>query len=428
MNVNTAIFRAYDIRGKIGETLTGEVADQIGKAFGTYIKRAGGYRVSIAHDSRRPSKELAKHFIDGVLSTGINVIDLGRTTTPMLYFSIIKMELDGGAIITASHNAPDYSGIKLCQKNALHIFGGELTTLRRLIEGGSFSTGDGRLEKRNIFPDYETEILRRVRLERSVKINLSGEGEIFVRLGCQLVDKDGAEVSISFDPDGDRLKVEDEGGQPLPTEKIAALLAKHIIRETPDPSVKFVYDVKSLLGFKEMVEKYGGRTEMLPTGRSFFRQKLFEDPKVSLGVEASGHIHINDNFFGFDDAIFAAARLLEIMAKTKKTLSALLSDFPPSFYTPMLEPFCPDERKFAIVEEVKKELSKNYDTIDIDGVKFFLDKKSWGLIRASNTGPHLSLRFEADRREKVLEMIKITANLLLKYPEVQQNWMVGAYE
>lgn len=165
---------------------------------------------------------------------------------------------------------------------------------------------------------------------------------------------------------------------------------------------------------------------MLPTGRSYFRQKLFEDPSVALGIEASGHIHLNDNYYGFDDAIFAAARLLQILSNSRKSLSELVSEFPRSFYTPTIEPFCPDERKFSVVESLRLEFRKNYDTIEIDGVRINFDDGSWALIRASNTGPRLTLRFEADTEEKVRKMIEIAAAELDKYPEVESGWVKEA--
>ena len=186
---------------------------------------------------------------------------------------------------------------------------------------------------------------------------------------------------------------------------------------------KFICDVRCLLGFKMAVEKMGGEVGMIPTGRSFFRQKLYEDPNIALGVEASGHIHTNDNFYGFDDAIFAAARLLEILSKSRKPLSELLSEFPRSFYTSEIKLPYSDEKKFELIENVKRNFSKKYDTIEIDGIRAKLDEKSWFLVRAKNTGPYLSLRFEADTREKVLQMIDIVAEELRKYPEIDGDWV-----
>lgn len=461
MEIDPAIFRAYDIRGKVGETLKPDVAVLIGKAFGTYIKVSGGKKVSVSWDNRSSSKDLAKDFIHGVISTGINVYDLGLTTTPVLYFSIIHWGLDGGAIITGSHNTPDYNGIKLCQASALHVFGDELQKILWLARTKDFETGQGKLSEQDISETYEREILSRIKLAQSVKLAVDcGDGvsglfapRIFEKLGCQViphacrplsdfthggadpsepqnlsdlakvVTENKADLGIGFDPDADRLGVVNEKGGYVPIEKPAALLAKNMMMKGKR---KFIYDVKSLLGFKTVVESFGGQTEMLPTGRSYFRQKLFEDHDVALGVEASGHIHINDNFFGFDDAIFAAARLLEVLSTAKSSLSALLSEFPKSFYTPEIKPACSNERKFLVVQKVKEELAKKYDAIEADGVKFFLDSTSWGLVRASNTGPHLSLRFEGDTSEKVVDMINIVAHELKKFPEVDQRWLDDA--
>lgn len=476
MKVNPAVFRAYDIRGRVGKDLTPEFVEAVGQAFGSYIKSQGGERVSVSRDNRESSRELAPDFIRGVLSTGVNVIDLGLTTTPMLYFSIIHWDLDGGAIITGSHAHSDYNGIKLCKKGALHIFGQELKKVQKLIETSGFVSGRGKLEKNDIFDEYESEILRRVKLGRPLKVAVDcGDGvagpfapEIFEKLGCQvfryackplgsfphggadpsvpknledlseIVASRGYDLGIGLDPDSDRLGVVDENGNYIPVEKTAFLLARDILKRgklffliykrplSNKKEGRFVCDVRSLLGFETAVERLGGEVEMIPTGRSFFRQKLYKDPNVLLGVEASGHLHINDNFYGFDDAAFAAARLLEILSKSRKPLSALVSGFPKSFYTPEIRLPYPDEKKFELVDNVKQSFSKKYDTIEVDGVRAKLDEKSWFLVRAKNTGPYLSLRFEANTKEKVLQMIEVVGKELEKYPEIDQDWIDDA--
>jgi len=476
MRVNPAVFRAYDVRGKVGEGLTPALVEAIGRAFGSHIKAQGGQQVSVSRDNRESSQTLAADFIRGVLSTGVNVIDLGLTTTPMLYFSIIYWDLDGGAVITGSHTTPDYNGIKLCQKQALHVFGDELQEIWKLVKTNNFVSGRGRLEKNDIFNEYKSEILRRVKILRTLRVGVDcGDGvagpfapEIFEKLGCQvfryacrplgsfphggsdpsvpknledlsgIVTMRGYDVGVGLDADGDRLGVVDEKGEYVPIEKIAFLLARDILkrenplfliclRSHPDKKdIKFVCDVRSLLGFKIVVEELGGKVEMIPAGRSFFRQKLYEDPNILLGVEASGHIHLNDNFYGFDDGIFAAARLLEVLSKSRKSLSAMVSEFPQSFFTPEIVIPYPDEKKFELVEKVKRVFAQKYATIEIDGVRARVDEKSWFLVRAKNTGPYLSLRFEADTKEKVLQMIGIVARELKKYPEIDRSWVEEA--
>jgi len=473
MIISPAVFRAYDIRGKVGEDLTPAFVEVVGRAFGSHIKSQGGERISISRDNRHSSQKLANDFIRGVLSTGINVIDLGLTTTPMLYFSILHWDLDGGAMITASHAHPDYNGIKLCKKQGLHIFGEELKEIQQLVETDNFVSGRGKLEKNDIFDEYESEILRRIKLNSNLRVAVDcGDGvagpfapEIFEKLGCQvfkyackplgnfphggadpsrpknlddlaeIVTTRGYDVGIGLDPDGDRLGVVDEKGEYVPIEKIAFLLAKEILQrkwidkftchlntQACHSNKKFVCDVRCLRGFKTAVEKIGGKVEMIPTGRSFFRQRLYEDPKVLLGVEASGHLHINDDFYGFDDAIFAAARLLEILSKSRKPLSKLVAKFPESFHTPEIRVPYPDEKKFELVEKVRRSLALKYDTIEVDGVRAKLDGESWFLVRAKNTGPYLSLRFEADTKEKVLEMIEVAGEELERYPGIDRSW------
>jgi phosphomannomutase/phosphoglucomutase len=242
---------------------------------------------------------------------------------------------------------------------------------------------------------------------------------------AEIVTVRGYDVGVGLDPDGDRLGVVDEKGAYVPIEKVAFLIAKDILggwERIFKKEKRFVCDVRSLLGFRTAVERLGGKVEMIPAGRSFFRQELFENPDILLGVEASGHIHISDNFYGFDDGIFAAARLLQILSKSRKPLSKLVSEFPLSFHTPEIKIPCPDEKKFALVEKVKQNFAQKYDTIEVDGVRAKLDEKSWFLVRAKNTGPYLSLRFEADTKEKVLEMVRVVAKELEKFTEIDDSW------
>jgi phosphomannomutase/phosphoglucomutase len=505
MNVNPAIFRAYDIRGRVEKDLDPQVVEAVGKAYGTHIKSLGGKKIALAQDNRRSSSYLAKDFSRGVLSTGIDILDIGLATTPMLYFAVITRNLSGGAVVTGSHSKDDYNGIKLCRNNALHIFGEELQELKELVVHETFSSGSGRLKKIDIYNDYEADILSKVKLQKSLKIAIDcGDGttgayaaHIFRQLGCKVVTyacelesdfphgssnpedsknlfdlskvvrENNADAGLAFDSDGDRLGAVDERGDYIPVEAIAAILSKQILATTlrqkifGGPKKKFICDVKSLLGFTNLITKWGGEVEMVPTGRTLFRQLLYDQPQIQLGVEGSGHVYLNDRFYGYDDGIYAAARLLEILAKNdvlperggsgfpsfsqlytsaswrmlgssptterrgirrieknKRSLSTLARIFPPSFYTPVIEPYCPDNKKFQIVDRVSGKFEEEYDTIDIDGVRIRFDKQSWGLVRASETGPRLSLRFEAPTRERLVEIDEIIRVELKKYPEV----------
>ncbi len=439
MAVPSAIFREYDIRGRVGEEITPALAEAIGKAFGTHVTKRHPYgsspTVALAHDLRPSSRELADRFASGVTSTGMHVIDIGRATSPLLYFALHQLPVDGGAMITASHNPNDYNGFKLCSgKEAL--FGEEIQKIRRTVEKGSFfNFGGGRREEQAIIPAYLDHLASDIRLggkRLKVVIDCGGGAaslvvpELLKRLGCDLrevfadhhpdptvpenlaalieeVRGWGADVGIAFDGDADRIGVIDDQGAIVWGDRLTLLFALEILKERPGSI--FISEVKASQVFYDEVARLGGKPIMWKTGHSLIKAKMRESG-ATLAGEMSGHLFFADRYFGYDDAVYAACRLLELLSRTNRSLSGLLSDFPQTCSTPEIRIDCADAIKFDVVEAFRERLlscekcNGLRELIDIDGVRAIFED-GWGLVRASNTQPALVLRFEASSPQGV---------------------------
>ncbi len=435
--MNPYIFREYDIRGLVGKELTEEVARQIGQAIGTYLKKFGN-KIVVGKDNRKSSPLLTNALIEGLLSTGCDVIDIGTLPTPVLYFSIHLYSQTGGVMLTGSHNPPEYNGFKIC-KGLSSIYGKEIQKLRDIIESKKFERGKGTLVKKNPKQDYIDFIAKKVTVNPDLKIIIdAGNGtsgflvpELMKRLNLEpsylYIEPDGsfpnhlpdptvyknvqdlickvkelkADVGIAYDGDADRIGAIDDKGRIVWGDKLLCVYAKEILSRHPHSSV--IMDVKCSQATVEYIEKYGGKPIMWKTGHSLIKEKMKEE-KALLAGEMSGHMFFKDNYLGFDDAFFASLRLLEILSKTKEKFSQLVDEIPNYYSTPEIRIDCPEQEKFKVVKQLKKYFQKKYKTIDIDGVRI-LFKNGWGLIRASNTQPILVLRFEA-KTEKSLQEIK----------------------
>ena len=440
------IFREYDIRGIVDKDLTEDVVKLIGKAFGTSLKRLGKREITCGRDGRLHSKRLQDALIQGVISTGIDVINIGEVPTPLLYFSIHHFDKDGGIQITGSHNPPDFNGLKMCVGKST-IYGKEIKELRDLIIRGDFETGNGDIKNYDIIDDYLSYLKTDIKFSSPLKVVLDcGNGvtahvapQAFKNAGCDVfslfcnVDgtfpnhhpdptvlenlKDlqekvlevGADIGIAFDGDGDRVGVVDEKAQVIFGDKILILLARNVLREHPNAAI--IGEVKcSHLLYKD-IEKHGGKPIMWKTGHSLIKQKMKETGALLAG-EMSGHIFFADRYFGFDDATYAALRICEILSKDKRPISELLGDIPKTYSTPEIRIDCPEDKKFKVVEKVKELFSqKGYNFIDVDGVRVVFDD-GWGLIRASNTQPVLVLRFEANTKERLSEIRELIEGAL----------------
>lgn len=453
MKINPQIFRMYDIRGIVGTDITPEFAYHLGKGFGTIIKESGGQRLSVGNDVRKSSPELKDALIDGLTSTGIEVLDLGTVPTPVMYFSTFTLPVDGGIEVTASHNPKEYNGFKL-NFGKESFFGENIQKLRKIIEKENYykTYETGKRVQQPIMSSYIETLLKDIKIDRELHVGLdTGNGiggpvfkEIFGELPIKyiglylepdgdfpnhipdptvvkymknlmdLVPKENLELGIGIDGDADRIGAIDENGNIIFGDKLLGLFAKYVLKEHPGAPI--VFDVKCSQGLIEFIEKNGGKPIMWKTGHSLLKAKLRE-VNAPLAGEMSGHIFFNDRYFGYDDAIYATLRLLEIVSQEDKTLSQLISEIPFFYGTPEIRVGCPDDRKFEIVKELVDYFKTYYHVIDIDGARIQFED-GFALVRASNTQPVLVLRFEARSEEKLEEYKKIVYNKLKEYKEI----------
>ncbi len=436
--MNPGIFREYDIRGVVGKDLDQGDAESIGRAYASLLQRSGGPKtVVVGRDCRLSSPDMAGALMEGLQKSGVDVIDVGLCPTPVLYFAQRRLEAGGGLMVTASHNPPEYNGFKVCLGQDT-IFGEGLQDLSRIVESGDFPSGKGSLEEREILPDYVDYLAGNISLERPVRLALdAGNGTgglaampVLEKLGCSpiglFVEPDGRfpnhepdptvvenmkdlaetvaredlELGIAFDGDADRLGVVDEKGNIIYGDMLMVIFARDLLES--NPGAKIIGEVKCSQLMYEDIRARGGRPIMWKTGHSLIKQKLKEENALLAG-EMSGHFFFKHRYFGFDDAIYAGCRLLEIVSRRKEPLSEYLADLPPTFNTPEIRVECPEDRKFRVVEEVKNLLGDRYQVIDTDGVRIVFPD-GWGLVRASNTSPVLVLRFEAQTPERLREI------------------------
>ncbi|NOZ64789.1 MAG: phosphomannomutase/phosphoglucomutase [Caldiserica bacterium] len=455
MRVNREIFRQYDIRGIVGKDVTEETAYLIGKAFGTYIQDKAGKRVAVGRDVRLSSTSFKNSLVKGLLSTGCEVIDVGVVPTPVLYFSIYHFGTDGGVMVTASHNPKEYNGFKICV-GLFSIYGEEIQKIYRMIEEGSFREGKGSVSEADPRAAYIKEITGKVKVEKGLKIAADfGNGtagevatSLFQELGVELlplytepdgrfpnhlpdptipeymrdlselVKKENALLGIGFDGDGDRIGVVDEKGDIVWGDKLLGIFAKKVLKNLPGATI--IMDVKCSQGVAEYIEKLGGKPLIWKTGHSLIKEKMRETG-APLSGEMSGHMFFKDNYLGYDDAIFAAARLLEIISEEHKPISELINEIPAYYSTPEIRVDCPEKEKARIVEDVKNYFSQKFPVIDVDGIRF-ITPRGWGLIRASNTQPILVLRFEAKGKEALEELKQQVKERFKKYPFLPLDW------
>jgi phosphomannomutase/phosphoglucomutase len=434
MKISPYIFREYDIRGKVGEDFTEEVVKEIGKAYGTIIKRKGGKKICCGRDGRLSSPSLQEALIEGILSTGIEVINIGICPTPVMYFSLFAFEdSDGGIQVTGSHNPPEFNGLKICVGKDT-IFGPQIQEIRKIIEKKDYEKGNGKVEEREILNKYIDYVCNNIEFKRPLKVVLDpGNGvcsltalEIFKRLGCEVeclfceidgtfpnhfpdpvvpenlkwlkdkVLKGGYEVGFGYDGDGDRLGVIDEKGNIIWGDQLLIIFAKDLLKKYS--GAKIIGEVKCSRTLYETIAKLGGIPIMWKTGHSLIKNKMKEE-KALLAGEMSGHIFFADKWFGFDDGVYASLRIAEILSQNNIPLSEYLKDIPKMYSTPEIRKECPDEVKFKVVERlVKKFKNEGLNVIDVDGARIEF-KEGWALVRASNTQPVLVLRFEAETEE-----------------------------
>ncbi len=433
--VNPLIFREYDIRGRVGEDLSPETVVSIGKGFGTYAAREGVASLMVGRDCRLSSASFRDALVEGLLSTGMNVTDVEICPTPLLYFSIMRFGADGGVMVTGSHNPPEFNGFKLCVGSAT-LYGEKIREIRRIIERKDFSSGKGRESRRDVVEDYREYVRSNISIPRRLKVVVdAGNGTagpvappLFRELGMEVVElfceMDGrfpnhfpdptvpenlaslarvvretnADVGVAYDGDADRIGAVNEKGEVLFGDSLLILFAREILRRKPGATV--ISEVKASQNLYDDVARHGGKPVMWKAGHSLIKKKMREESAEVAG-EMSGHIFFADRYLGFDDAIYASARLFEIIANSDRPLSEMLSDLPPVVVTPEIRVECPDEIKFPVAERVAEIIRPQArEVIDLDGVRAVFDG-GWGLVRASNTQPVLVLRFEGKDQEAV---------------------------
>ena len=449
--INPNIFRMYDIRGIADEDLNDAAVEQIGKAYGTVMVRAGYKQVVSGRDVRLSSPRIQKAVIKGLLSTGLNVIDVGVLPTPVLYFSIVDLKADGGVMVTGSHNPIEYNGIKM-NEGLLSMYGDAILQLKSLIDKQDFESGSGNLTQQEVVPDYIRMLNDRIQIQKPFKIVIDAGNAtagpiapgVFKTLGCDVTclycepdgrfpnhlpdptvlkyTKDlrqkvvdlGADFGLGYDGDADRVGVVDEKGRVVFADQVLALLAKDVLPRHPGGTI--LYDVKCSQMLPESVVKDGGSPMIWKTGHSLIKQKM-KETGAPLGGEMSGHIFFKDGYFGFDDGIYVSLRLVQFLSTQDKTLGQLVDTLPKYVSTPEIRITCPDEDKFQVVEQLTKDFKKDYEVVDVDGARVQFGD-GWGLVRVSNTQPILVLRFEARTEARLNEIIALFKQKLSAFPTV----------
>jgi len=444
MQVAKEIFRQYDIRGVVaragaGGTLDEQVVFHLGKALGSFYHRHDVKSVSLCRDARLSSPAFQRILAKGLLSSGIDTYDLGMFPTPFLYFSLFHLPVQGGVMVTGSHNPPNENGFKICLGQST-IYGEQIQELRVIIEKEDYVTGKGKKRRVTLKNKYIQTVLETLKLpaERRLKVVVdAGNGvanllavPLYRGMGHQVIElysrpdgrfpnhhpdptipecieslrekvfTTGADMGLAFDGDGDRLGVIDDRGRILWGDQLMIIFAGDILKDRP--GAKFIGEVKCSQHLFDEITKAGGEAIMWKVGHSLIKAKLKEEDAVMAG-EMSGHLFFADRYYGYDDAIYAGARLLEILAGGTESLSVIYDQLPQAVNTPEIRIACPEEKKAFVLEELAKEYEGKYPVVTIDGlrVKF---PRGWGLVRASNTQPVLVLRFEAETKEDLDEI------------------------
>lgn len=434
------IFREYDIRGLAEEELTSSAMIAVGRAYGTFLTEQGIRKVPVGGDVRLSTKRIRRNIIEGLRSTGMDVIDIGDVMTPLFYWSLYHFGCDGGVMVTGSHNPKEFNGLKLALGKAT-IFGERIQEIRRIAEQGHFFVAEhlGTLERADIGEEYVSMLCRKITLgPKNLRVALdAGNGtaglfmeKFFRRLGCEVIPlfakpdgtfpnhhpdptvrdnlevltetvlREHADLGIGFDGDADRLGVVDDSGEMLFGDTLMAIYWREILPKHPGATA--IIEVKSSQALVEEVERLGGVPLFWKSGHSLIKAKMKEIQALFAG-EVSGHMFFADEFYGFDDSFYAAARLLRLLSSGERKLSDIVRAIPHYFSTAETRIPCPDERKFQVVAAVRDEALKTHEAVTVDGVRI-LYPEGWGLLRASNTQPILVARCEGKSRSALREI------------------------
>lgn len=448
--MNPQIFREYDIRGLVDKDLTERDVYTLGRAMGTYLLREGNKTATLGRDCRLSSPAYASAIAQGLIDSGCDVIDIGEVPTPVFYFSVHHLKAQGGVMVTASHNPPEYNGFKICS-GIDTLYGPQIQEVGKIAEKGVFAEGKGQITTADVVPAYTDFLLKNIKVAKPLTVAVdAGNGTagvvavpILKSLGMNvhdifctpdgrfpnhspdptvaknnvqlaaLVKEKGCDIGIGFDGDGDRIGVLDQDGQMIYGDKLLIIFAREILSRKPGAVI--ISEVKCSQTLYDDIAAHGGKPVMWKTGHSLIKNKMKEE-KAELAGEMSGHVFFADRYLGYDDATYAACRILEIVASSGKKVSELLADVPKTYSTPELRVDCPDEIKFAVVEKVTAHFKAIRKVIDIDGCRV-LYEDGWGLVRASNTQPVLVLRFEALSEARLTEIRREVEEVVKKMRE-----------
>ncbi|MBA3065720.1 phosphomannomutase/phosphoglucomutase [bacterium] len=449
MIINKLIFREYDIRGIADTDLNAAAVEKIAGALSAMFFEKSVKKIIIGRDGRLSSPGISSQLIDSCLACGMDVVDIGLVASPVFYFACHQMKINGGIMITGSHNPPEYNGMKISLNQAT-IYGEDIKAILERVEAGESPKGAeaGALVNVDIVPEYRKYIRGDISIGRKLKIVIdSGNGvgggiiipalrEMGVEVKSLFEEVDGnfpnhfpdptvpdnlkalieevknekADFGAAFDGDADRIGVVDEKGNIIWGDRLMALFAKSLLAKTPGG--KIVFEVKCSKSLPETIEKLGGKAIMSRTGHSPIEARIQEE-KALFGGEMSGHIYFNDRYFGYDDALYTVARLIELVSSSSQTLSSYLDDVPSYPITPEIRVDCADEIKFDVVDKLSTHFQRTNKVITIDGARIIFED-GWGLCRASNTGPVLVMRFEASTEEGVERIKKEVTDVLNK--------------
>ena len=450
MMLDKTIFREYDIRGEYNKLLDENTAYKVGLAFGTIIKRNGKNICVVGHDNRLSSESLTESLLKGILETGVNVKYLGLVTTPMYYFACLYLKIDSGIMVTASHNPVNDNGFKIALSNYDNACGDKIQDIYNIACGNNFESGHGNIENIDIKNSYLERILRDININRKLKVvldpaNATGSiiiKEVFDKLNIdpiyindvsdgrfpnhhpdpsvpenmkqisEKVKEEHADCGIALDGDADRVGLVDELGNIINIDTYMAIVWDDIMSKVSNKTALF--DVKCSKQLEDEITKLGGNPYIYRTGNSYQKNKI-KEMDLAFGGELSGHVFFRDRWDGFDDGIYAGIRFLEILAKNNKKASELDDNMSKYFSTPEIKIKTTEELKFNIVEKIKTYcVNKNYKIVTVDGVRVqFPD--GWALVRASNTGPNLTTRYEANTKERLENIKNEFENLINEY-------------
>jgi phosphomannomutase / phosphoglucomutase len=436
--VNSAIFREYDIRGRYPVDLNSETVYKLGLSIGTYLAGKGARKISLGRDCRLSSPEIHDTLLKGLTETGLSVADIGMVPTPLMYFSIHHLKLDGGVQITGSHNPPEDNGFKI-NLGTGSVYGEEIQKIREISEAEIFQKGSGKIEEFDVVTPYIAHLKKNLipgNIKRKVVVD-AGNGvgclvgpQIYRAMGVDVKEifcvPDGnfpnhhpdptipanltqlikevadrsADLGIAFDGDADRIGVVDRDGNVIWGDQLMIIFSRDLLER--NPGAKIIGEVKCSQALYDDIKKHGGTPIMWKAGHSLIKSKMKEVHAIFAG-EMSGHLFFGDRYFGYDDAIYAGARLLEILTRKPVTVRELLSGVTVMVNTPEIRMDCPDDKKFQVVARLVEEFKKEYEVIDVDGARVLFDG-GWGLVRASNTQPVLVLRFEAVNKKRLNEI------------------------